>query len=73
MAIGTYTEVKNALRNWSERQDLSDTLLEEVIFLTENDASSRLRVPAMENMVELAALDGAVPIPSDYLELRRME
>lgn len=74
MAIGTYTEVKNALRNWSERQDLSDTVLNEIIFLTENDCSSRLRVPAMEVKVTLAVTsEGALLIPSDYMELRRME
>lgn len=73
MSIDTYDQVKTALKDWSERQDLTDTVLDQCIFFAENDVSSRIRVPAMENMVVLTVTDGAVVIPSDFLELRKMQ
>ena len=73
MALNTFEEVKAALRSWSERSDLTDQLLEQVIKMTEVDVSSRLRVPAMEALVELEVSNGSVQIPLDYLELRRLQ
>jgi hypothetical protein len=73
MSIDTYDQVKTALKDWSERQDLNDTVLDQCIFFAENDVSSRIRVPAMENMVVLTVSNGAVTIPSDFLELRKMQ
>jgi hypothetical protein len=73
MSIDTFDQVKTALRNWSERQDLSDDIVEQCIFFAENDVSSRIRVPAMESTATLAVTDGSSLIPFDFLELRKME
>ena len=73
MAIDTYDDVKSALTDWSERKDLSDTVLSQCISFTEGDVSSRIRVPAMENVVALTVTDGKITIPSGFLELRRLE
>lgn len=73
MSIDTYDQVKTTLKDWSERQDLSDTVLDQCIFFAENDVSSRIRVPAMENELLLPVTDGTVTIPADFLELRKLQ
>lgn len=72
MALSTYSDIKVALLAWSERTDLSETLLEDFIRLAESDASQQLRVPAMESATKLVVTSGRVTIPFDFLELRRL-
>lgn len=72
MQIDTYDNLKTALVDWSERADIPSGQLEQFIFLAENDASQQLRVPAMENKVELISSGGRLGIPFDFMELRRL-
>lgn len=72
MALSTYTELKKALTDWSERRDLPDGLIEDFIRLAESDASQQLRVPSMESATKLTITSGRVKIPFDFLELRRL-
>lgn len=72
MAIASYSELKTKIKLWAERQDISDDLLDDFIFMTESTAMNNLRVPAMENTELLPVADSTVTIPFDFLQLRAL-
>lgn len=72
MAIASYSDLQAKIRLWSERNDLSNDILDDFIFMTESTAMNNLRVPAMENTEVIAATDSTLIIPFDYLQLRRL-
>lgn len=72
MAIADFDQLKEKIKLWAERTDLSDDLIEDFIFMAEADASQLLRVPAMEYEVLLTVTDSRVTIPFDFMSLRRL-
>lgn len=72
MSIANYTELKEKVRLWAERSDLSDDLVEDFIYMAGADCSQQLRVPAMEYQTQLLSLNSRVTIPFDFVELRAL-
>jgi hypothetical protein len=73
MAYQTYTEIRDLVKSWSNRGDLTDENFYNFIFFAGNLANQTLRVPPMEFTVILeASVDGHIVIPSDFLELRSL-
>lgn len=72
MALSTYSELIQSIKDWAERTDVPDSRIQEFIAFAESDASQQLRVPAMESATKLTVTDGRVTIPFDFLELRRI-
>lgn len=73
MAIASYSDLKNKVKQWAERLDITDDLIDDFIFMTESTAMNNLRVPAMENTEVLTSANGTIVIPFDFLELRRLQ
>lgn len=71
MAISTYEELKTAIASWLGRDDLSATI-PDFITLFEAAAARKLRVRPMETSVIWTPVNGAVPLPSDFLGMRRL-
>jgi hypothetical protein len=71
MAITTYSELQSAVENW-----LSHTLftarVPEFIALFEATANRKLRVRQQEAVATLTPSAGAVSLPADYLDWRRL-
>ena len=71
MAIGTYSELKTAVANWLNRQDLTDRV-PEFIALAEAHLNRKLRVIDMEARDSGVSSDATVPMPTDWLETRTL-
>lgn len=73
MAISTYTELKSAVADWLNREDLT-AVIPTFVALTEADVNRSLRVRDMMTRAELNWDDSSVvPLPSDFLELYSIE
>ena len=69
MSITTYTELKAAIADWLNRDDLSGARLGDFISFAENRIFHELRIPTMERVVLLDTdSDGKAFIPADFLE-----
>lgn len=71
MSITTYTELKAAIADWLNRDDLSDARLSDFISFAENRIYHELRIPTMERVVLMDTdSDGKAFIPADFLEAK---
>lgn len=71
MPLATYGELQAAIASWLARDDLG-AAVPDFIAVFEAVANRRLRVRQMEHAVALAPVDGAAPLPADYLAWRRV-
>ena len=72
MAITTYSELKDAIVNWTHRGDLTDRL-DEFIDITESKMNRKLRLSEMEARATTTANAEYTALPSDYLEMRNIQ
>lgn len=72
MAITTYAELKIAIADWLDRDDTTDSMLEDLIFATEIRIASDIKLRVMEAALSetLAATEQDVTYPADALELK---
>jgi hypothetical protein len=71
VSIITYTELKVAIADWLNRDDISDARLNDFISFAENRIYHELRIPTMERVVLLDTdSDGKAFIPADFLEAK---
>ena len=71
MSITNYTELKTAVADWLNRDDVSDARLSDFVSFSENHIFHKLRVPTMERIVLLDTdSDGKAYIPADFLEAK---
>lgn len=71
MALGTYDELKAAVAAWLERDDLT-AAIPDFIALAETRIARRLRVSDMETTAYALLVNGAVALPVDFVEARRI-
>ena len=65
----TWAELKAALANWLNRDDLASEI-EEAIAFAERRFQRRLRTPEMEDAVSTSTSGLTITLPTDFLELR---
>lgn len=71
MSVSTYTQLKAAVADWLNRDDLSDDRLGDFVSFAENRIFHELRIPTMERVVSLDTdSDGKAYIPADFLEAK---
>jgi hypothetical protein len=71
VTIATYTELKAAIADWANRDDLADARLGDFVSFAENRIFHELRIPTMERVVLLDTdSDGKAYIPADFLEAK---
>lgn len=71
MAISSFSELKTAVANWINRDDLTDRI-PEFIALAEGMFNRRLRHPRMENSATAVLSGETLAFPTDFLSLRSM-
>lgn len=71
MAISTFAELKTAIANWSERDDL-DSHIPEFVELTEDAIGRELRVRAMETTINLDVSSQETALPTGFVQQRRL-
>lgn len=65
----SYTELQTEIALWLVRDDL-ETIIPNFIAMGERRINRVLRVPEMENTVNLTVTDGVADLPSDFLQAR---
>ena len=71
MSITNYTELKTAVADWLNRDDISDARITDFIQMAENRIFHVLRVPPMEKYANLTTdSEGKVTVPGDFLEAK---
>ena len=71
MSITTHTELKAAIADWLNRDDLSTARLDDFVSFAENRIFHELRIPTMERVVLLDTDSaGKAYIPADFLEAK---
>lgn len=69
MSITTYSELKTAVADWLNRDDITDARLSDFISFGESRIFHDLRIPTMERVVLLDTdSNGMAYIPADFLE-----
>lgn len=71
MALSNYSELKASVESWSSRDDQAD-YMDDFIALTEAKLWQSLRVRAMENRLSVAGSGRFIPLPTGFIELRRV-
>jgi len=82
MAITTYLELKQAIRDWGKRPDVSDSLIDTFIALTEAELwngpgvegpqTEPLRIRGMETRTTGNLSGRTLALPTNYLESRKL-
>lgn len=71
MSITNYSELRVAVADWINRDDLDDARLREFVQIAENRIFHVLRVPPMEKYANLTTdSQGRVTLPGDFLEAK---
>lgn len=71
--MDTLTTLRTEIKNWSEREDISDTQINSFINLVEQNYKQDFYLPPNEITVTLTTnSDGRVLIPTDYLKAKHM-
>ena len=74
MAIGTYAELKTAVANWLDRDDLTDRI-PEFISLAEARMNRVLRIRLMEGKYTASTVAGQrnYALPTGYIQMRNFQ
>jgi len=71
VSVANYSELKTAIADWLNRDDISDARLADFVSFAENHIFHKLRIPTMERIVLLDTdSDGLAYIPADFLEAK---
>lgn len=66
------SELRAEVKDWGNRSNISDTLVDSFISTAQNRANRILRLPDMESSATLTITDGVAAIPSDYEEVKEL-
>ena len=69
MSIANYSELKTAVANWLNRDDLT-TYIPDFVTLGEAMIYRQLRISAMETALNVTISSGVAAVPSGYVELK---
>ena len=69
MALGNYTELKDAIADWLDRSDLTSRI-PDFIRLAELRIYRDLRIPPMEAVVSIVSTNNKIELPANYIEMK---
>jgi len=73
MAISTLSDLRTRVKDWANRSDISNGLIDDFINTALDRALRLLRLPVMEATATLSVLDNGVTIlPNDYIEAKEL-
>lgn len=74
MAVQTLADLRSRVKDWANRKDISDSLIDDFINVAQARANRILRIPVLEGVTTLPIdTDGNVTIPADYVEARELK
>ena len=69
MAVTDLASLRTQVKDWGNRTNISDTLVDSFINTALSRANRILRLPDMEASATLVVTEGVAPVPSDYEEV----
>lgn len=73
MAIQTLSDLRTRVKDWANRTDISDELVDDFINVAQARANRILRLPVLEGLVTLTLdSEGNATLPRDYLEAKEL-
>lgn len=70
MALSTFSELKSAVANWLNRDDLTTEIAADFIKLTEADFNAKLRIRQMEQIDTVTINAETVNVPTGFISVR---
>lgn len=73
LAAATLADLRAAVKQWSQRKNIADDVIDDFINLAFVRANRGLRIPPMERFADVVIdADGYAPIPTDYIEAKEL-
>jgi hypothetical protein len=70
--INSLSDMRVKVRDWADREDLSDGLIDDFINLACQRANKQLYIAPLEKTEVLSTVGGIVPLPTDYLSTKNL-
>lgn len=68
MAIQRLADLRDTVRDWANRKDIADQIVDDFINIAQARATRLLRIPAIQTVATVTITDGAFTLPLDYVE-----
>jgi hypothetical protein len=66
--------IRESIKQWSQRQNIPDDVLNDFIEIALNKANRALRIPPLESYQAILVSDtGYIELPSDYIEVKELK
>lgn len=74
MAVQTLSDLRERVKSWANRKDLSDTLIDDFINVALARSNRILRIPVLEGVIDITLdSDGNADVPRDYVEAKMLK
>jgi len=70
MSLVNYSDLKSAVKNWTQRGTEVDTFIDDIITVSERRIYRELRVRAMETALSDTIAGGTIALPTGYVALK---
>ena len=69
MAVNNLGELRTLVKDWSNRTDISNSVIDSFINIAQDRANRILRLPILEGFSTITVTNNTLLLPSDYLEV----
>jgi hypothetical protein len=72
MAVNNLGELRTLVKDWSNRTDISNSVIDSFINIAQDRANRILRLPILEGFSTITVTNNALLLPTDYLEAKSL-
>jgi hypothetical protein len=72
MAVNNLGELRTLVKDWSNRTDISNSVIDSFINIAQDRANRILRLPILEGFSTITVTNNTLLLPSDYLEVKSL-
>ncbi len=72
MAVNNLGELRTLVKDWSNRTDISNSVIDSFINIAQDRANRILRLPILEGFSTITVTNNALALPTDYLEAKSL-
>jgi len=72
MAANNLGELRALVKDWGNRTDITNTVIDSFINIAQDRANRLLRIPVLEGFQTIDVINGQMALPADYLETKAL-
>ena len=72
MAVNNLGDLRTLVKDWSNRTDISNSVIDSFINIAQDRANRILRLPILEGFSTITVTNNALALPTDYLEAKSL-